>query len=531
MSKKLNSEEFIRKAIEVHGNKYIYNKVEYVNNRTKVIIICPTHGDFYQQPDSHLQKRGCPKCKGDKNKERCSLGKTGFIEKAKLIHGDDTYNYDSVIYNNNKTKVIIECKIHGSFYQTPDSHLSGSGCNKCGDERSGTLRSMSYDYFITKSREAHGDKYDYSKVVIDSSNRNVTIVCPIHGEFTQNYITHSAGAGCWECKSDKARSTLSEFIKKANKVHGSKYCYEKSVYLGSPKKLTITCPTHGDFDQKANAHLSGHGCPICKAESTSAALLMTTETFIKRAREIHGDTYLYDKVVYKGSNKYVTITCREHGDFHILANTHLQGHNCERCSNIKKGLGYRSSTEEFIEKANKVHGVGKYGYDKVVYSIADKKVKIKCHSHGYFYQVANSHLRGNGCPKCNSSRGEMFIRSVLKKEGIKYKEQYMFPLNRYRYDFYIPDYNLLIEFHGEQHYKFVNIFHRSVSFFEKRKDDDIKKIALANLKKIPLIVFNYKHLEVNSKIFEDKLIEILNKIKNRPNKNHWFYHEYNEFFN
>ena len=124
MSKKITFEEFIVKAREVHGDKYDYSKVEYVNQLTKVCIICPTHGEFEQTPDSHLHGHGCPKCVG-KNKTT-----EQFIEEAREVHGDK-YDYSKTYYNGAFKKVTIICPIHGEFWQKPTMHLIGQGCPKC----------------------------------------------------------------------------------------------------------------------------------------------------------------------------------------------------------------------------------------------------------------------------------------------------------------------------------------------------------------------------------------------------------------
>ena len=129
MPKKKTKEEFIAKAKLVHGDKYDYSKVEYVGALTKVCIICPKHGEFCQEANSHLRGQGCPKCKYEK--QTCTTDE--FIAKAKKIHGDK-YDYSKVEYVNDRTKVCIICPKHGEFWQTPNHHLSGCGCPKCGIE-------------------------------------------------------------------------------------------------------------------------------------------------------------------------------------------------------------------------------------------------------------------------------------------------------------------------------------------------------------------------------------------------------------
>lgn len=126
MSEKKSTESFIDEAIKKHGDKYDYTKVEYVDCKTKVEIICPIHGSFWQTPNMHLSKgRGCPMCGGT-----MKLNDETFKERAFLVHGNK-YDYRKVEYVNNKTKVVIICPEHGEFLQTPNSHLKGEGCPIC----------------------------------------------------------------------------------------------------------------------------------------------------------------------------------------------------------------------------------------------------------------------------------------------------------------------------------------------------------------------------------------------------------------
>lgn len=120
-----NTSSFIRKAKNIHGDRYDYSLSDYINARTKVIIICPMHGKFEQTPRNHVQGNICYKCSFD-NKIKPDY----FINKAKQKH-DDKYDYTKVIYKNARTKVDIVCPEHGIFQQTPKSHLQGSGCPKC----------------------------------------------------------------------------------------------------------------------------------------------------------------------------------------------------------------------------------------------------------------------------------------------------------------------------------------------------------------------------------------------------------------
>ena len=123
--KKSNTEEFIKKAKKVHGDKYDYSKVNYIGSKIEVTIICPEHGEFKQRPNDHLNGIGCPKCSG-----HVKLTTEEFIKRAREIHGDK-YDYSKTNYVNMRTKVTIICPKHGEFEQTPQGHLNGDGCPKC----------------------------------------------------------------------------------------------------------------------------------------------------------------------------------------------------------------------------------------------------------------------------------------------------------------------------------------------------------------------------------------------------------------
>ena len=255
--KKLTTEDFIRRAKEVHGDKYDYSKVDYIDNRTKVCIICPEHGEFWQQPRNHLLGQACPKCAYKTRWEsRGRITTENFIKKARKAHGDK-YDYSKVEYKGTHTKVCIICQEHGEFLQTPHNHLHSQGCLACSGRKQ-----LTTEEFIRRAKEVHGDKYDYSKVEYVNKSTKVKIICPIHGEFEQIPDNHLHGHGCHKCVNCK-QLTTEEFIHRAKEVHGDKYDYSKVEYINSHTKVKIICPIHGEFEQEPNSHLEGKGCPNC----------------------------------------------------------------------------------------------------------------------------------------------------------------------------------------------------------------------------------------------------------------------------
>ena len=193
----INTEEFIKRAKSIHGDKYDYSKVKYINAHTKVCIICPEHGEFWQQAYCHTNlKQGCPKCYGNTKKTT-----EKFIEDAKKIHGDK-YDYSKVEYVNNRTKVCIICPEHGEFWQTPKEHLKGSGCLECSYISLKEKQKLGNDKFIKKANEIHYGKYSYSKVEYINYETPVCIICPKHGEFWQTPHSHLSGVECPYCANE-----------------------------------------------------------------------------------------------------------------------------------------------------------------------------------------------------------------------------------------------------------------------------------------------------------------------------------------
>ena len=199
MSKRKTTNEFIRDARKVHGDRYDYSLVKYLNGRTKVKIICGEHGMFEQAPKDHLRGKGCILCGYISTTQKRSNTKEQFIERAIKIYGS-RYNYDMVEYKNNRTKVCIICDIHGPFYKDPTSHLRGQGCPECGELEGARKRTFSTQKFIKKVKVVHGNTYDFSNVVYKDTHKDVEVICHKHGKFYRSPVTLLQGRGCPLCR-------------------------------------------------------------------------------------------------------------------------------------------------------------------------------------------------------------------------------------------------------------------------------------------------------------------------------------------
>jgi len=382
MAQKITTADFIKRANKTHGNKYDYSKTHYIKMHDQVAIICPEHGVFYQLATGHIHGKGCGKCAGN-----TPLTTEEFLSRSRDTHGDK-YDYSKSEYINNTKKITIICPIHGEFKQSPHHHFQGMGCPQCGKIASGKKHASTQDEFIDKAMEIHGNRYDYSKVAYTRSNHKITIICREHGEFTKTPNKHLLGEGCPKC-SGKYRRTAEEFFKEARKVHGIKYDYSKSEYLSTKHKITIICPSHGEFVQLPESHLTGSGCPRCAGN-----FQLSIKVFIKRANQVHDSKYDYSKTVYSNMKDVVTVICPQHGEFKQTAENHLTGSGCQKC-----GRNYRMNTADFIERAKEIHGE-KYDYSKSKYIRAADKLTIICPIHGEFKQKPNHHLAGIGCSSC-----------------------------------------------------------------------------------------------------------------------------------
>jgi hypothetical protein len=198
MGKKLSNEEFIERSNIIHNNKYDYSNLIYINTYTKINIICPIHGSFNQTPANHLKHNGCNKCGTILSSIKNNSNTDDFIIKANKIH-NNKYDYSKVVYKKTLDKIIIICKLHGEFYQTPTSHLKNSGCNKCGKLSNIYKISSNTTDFITKANKIHNNKYDYSKSVYINCKLKICVICKIHGEFNITPDNHIHGTNCSKC--------------------------------------------------------------------------------------------------------------------------------------------------------------------------------------------------------------------------------------------------------------------------------------------------------------------------------------------
>ena len=367
---------------------------------------------------------------------------------------------------------------------------------------------MTTEQFIEKARKVHGNRYDYSKVKYIDSHTKVCIICYTHGEFWQTPNNHLAGNNCPNCQNNMKSST-EQFIAKAKQVHGDKYNYSKVEYINANTKVCIICPQHGEFWQTPHKHINGkHGCTYC-----SPSKPLTIKEFIERAKQIHGDKYDYSKVEYINIDTKVCIVCPIHGEFWQTPYNHLiKKCGCFECGIESLKSKRRKCLEQFIEEAQKVHG-DKYDYSKVEYVNSDTKICIICPEHGEFWQTAGNHIyEKQGCPKCNQSKLEKDIELLLKENNLPYVYNKMYNfLNNLQLDFYLPQYSIAIECQGRQHFQSIEHFGGEENFKLTIERDNLKR-QLCEEHGIKLLYYSNLGIEYPYKVYENKE-ELLKEIK------------------
>lgn len=292
------------------------------------------------------------------------------------------------------------------------------------------------------------------------------------------------------------RLTKSKFIEKSIHIHGE-YDYSLVDYKNSKTPVKIICTKHGIFEQRPNNHLNGQRCQSCINNNIKS----NTESFIKKSKDKFGVLYDYSLVNYINNKTNIKLICLKHGIFEQRPDNHFNTKiPCKKCDSEKRIL----ETSDVIKNLTEIHN-NYYDYSKLEYKGRNRKSIIICPKHGEFKQSIHSHILGSGCKKCSSSNGERMVSNILSNLNITYKTEHKFDDCKYKthlkFDFYLPDKNICIEYNGLQHYKEVSFFGGKEYFNGIKKRDKIKELYCKN-NNITLIKLKYG-------IEKSKIIDII----------------------
>lgn len=266
----MTKQEFLERARDKHGYKY-----QYPNLKDKILssddIEIEYNGELYtQKVVKHILLGRCP----EKNTPKKTTEQ--FIKESIDVWGNK-YDYSLVEYKGamKKVKIIYDGLI---FEQVAISHLNGQAPEK----------NLTLENFIRKSKLKHGDKYDYSQVKFKDGNSAVMI--GYQGIFYLQKPYHHLSGNKPENINLAVKKTTKQFINEANKVHDFKYIYDKTNYVKNQVKVIITCPVHGDFEQRPLSHIQGSGCPHCNESKGEREILQFLNKYkinFERQKKFH----------------------------------------------------------------------------------------------------------------------------------------------------------------------------------------------------------------------------------------------------
>lgn len=388
------------------------------------------------------------------------------------------------------------------------------------------IRLKKLNEYILQWQKKFNKKFPYKIFSCELVNAKspIPLYCEKHGWFWVSVNNLLKGEGCKFCKREEKliqhkKEYEKKFIEQAKIIHNDFYDYSKVEYIKNSVNVHIICPIHGEFLQTPNNHLQGKGCQLCAIEKNGFSKRLSQEEAIEKAKKSHiGENYIYDRFIYNGRHSNCLITCPIHGDFSIEYGAFVDGEGCPICGRNKANMNRRNKSNDVL-KLCKVNNPKGYGFDNFIYYGMDKKSLFTCKKHGDFLCTPAHFISGRGCPECKNSKMENELCQYFNDNGIKYIQQYVIEKDRrYRYDFYMPYKNLIIECQGEQHFYPVDFSHNNrgkdelFDIFDKQKDRDIKKYNLAINNGYSIVYyinrdfFKDRKLVIDDEFYNDKVI-------------------------
>jgi len=256
-------DNFIRSATERYQGAYDYSQIDFVDSKTPVELNCETHGNFRVRPAAHLNGQHCRSCKklanAASNREKTTAI---FVNKARLVHGD-IFDYSRATEIDESGRCVIICPNHGAFWQFRGNHLEGRGCQLCSNEARTTTVAEFIERARAVHGDATFDYSRVEQ--FKSTQGRVLIICPDHGEFLQAARDHMRGVGCSQCSQLRSKVTFAEFVARARTAHGDRYEYLEDSWGAERGFVTVICPDHGAYRQNWYNHSIGMGCGRCRS--------------------------------------------------------------------------------------------------------------------------------------------------------------------------------------------------------------------------------------------------------------------------
>ena len=381
-------------------------------------------------------------------------------------------------YKNARTKINFRCKQGHIYKQSPSKHLyDGRGCPQCYKDKN----------YLTLDKIVNICKKNNYDIPIDgqkykNNNTMLTFKCNSGHTYIQRVSKHLSGHGCPKCKGGVSISNI--MYKKLCESNNQDLPIDD--YRNSKTKIRYKCSMGHIYIQSPSSHLQGQGCPICFGNKKK-----TSEEYYNECKELGLDLPIGD---YINAKVKIYHKCKQGHVYKQTPSDHLQGQGCPKCKGSKK-----KTLKQYYDECKERE------LDLPIENYVNAKTKIKhvCSRCGNIYkQTPYNHLQGYGCPTCSQSHGEKFIRNYLDKYSINYIPQKKFndlkDKTYLSYDFYLPDYNILIEYQGKQHYEECTYFGGKDTFEKQQLHDKLKREYAKNN--------GYKLLELHYSLDTQELV-------------------------
>ena len=473
-----NKEQYIEQARKQWGDLYDYTDSVYTHGKKPIVIYCPKHDYHFRvaMAQNHIlppngttfKPTGCPVCAAEKL-HGCEYGK-------------DWRNYLKVCAKNNRVGRIYQPKTNNK-HRSPEQIAAEKAEREARAEARRREEQAYMDQWQAKSiaeanfkkrmNEKYGDHYSFEHMDFKDTCRTVTITCKYHGDFkvepreiltdrTEGKHTHRECPVC-EGREVKKTMTADEFFQRMHQLYdATELDFLTSEFHGLKKKVTAYCRKHGAITHYAEQWLEGKGCEYCNGK-------FYPPDFLPLARKAQGADYSYRGVnKIESGTSTVMVHCGnpKHKWHRMLVSLVLQGCKCRECAGRHQPLEQRR--EHFRQRVTKKHGTKRFiiAFDEYVNN--DTPISVHCNEHNYDYKTTPDNLlrKTGGCPLCTASEGEAVIKGWLDNHNIPHiwhpqipNEDPTLPLQYVEPDFWLPGYNLYIEYHGAQHYEDIGYFY------------------------------------------------------------------------
>ena len=474
MSRKKTHEEYVNELSIKNPNIEVIGK--YVDAKTKILHHCLIHDVYWDVlPSNALQGKGCHECMKDKNRNKFLKNHEDYVLQVKKINPDikvlETYKGSNIAILHLCTKHDIEWNV------MPTNILKGCGCPKCKSEKIISKQLKTHKQYVSELQSINS----HIEVIGEYIDTNTKIMhyCKKHDIYWEQSPSNALqGKGCPKCRIEKIKESKvlshEDYVKSLNLLNPTVEVVEK--YINIKTKIMHHCLIHNVYWKTSPSNvLNGSGCIYCKREKFKKINLKTHEQYVKELSVINSKIIVLEK--YIDMKTPILHRCLIHNrEWLTTPSSTLQGCGCLQCKTDKLRDYHLKTNEEYICQLNEMN-------PNIValetYRGAKTPLLHRCLIDGNeWYASPSSTLLGYGCPQCHESKGENQIRAWLNSHNIVYETQKRFKdcvdIKPLPFDFYLPNYNILIEYDGKQHFEPIEYFGGQESFEYTVKHDKIK---------------------------------------------------------